>query len=217
MPDDEIFERRVRPLLADLPQRHAVIAGDGTAPPEDPSDAARVSRPEQDDAVVVEHTGRTWDQWCGVIDGWPGHRDGHAAVATWLQDEHGLPGWWAQSVTVGWERLTGRRLPHQMADGTFTANRSATITIDPARLDALLRDETGQAWLFPGLEPQLRSRPTSKNIRLALVAGVVELAIAPKPDGRATVTVQHAKLPSPAAVVRWKAYWGDWLAALDER
>ncbi|TVP68851.1 MAG: hypothetical protein EA340_08180 [Nitriliruptor sp.] len=216
MSGDESFEGRVRPLLADLPAHHAVTGVAATTAPEDPSDATPVARPEQDDAAVLEHTGRTWDEWRAVIDGWPGHPEGHAAVATWLQDEHGVPGWWAQTVTVGWERLTGRRLPHQMADGTFTANRSATITTDPARLNALLRDEDGRAWLFPGLEPEMRSRPGSKNTRIALVAGVAELAIAPKPGGRATVTVQHSKLPSPAAVVRWKAYWGDWLAAFDE-
>ena len=127
-----------------------------------------------------------------------------------------MPGWWAQSVTVGWERITGRRLPHQVADGTFTANRSATVTTDPQALRALLLDPDGREALFPGLAPELRSRPTSKTLRIELIVGVAEIAIEAKGNGRVVVTVSHAKLPAAEEVAVWKAYWGDWLAALDD-
>ena len=171
--------------------------------------------PEHSDAVLLANTGHTWQHWRAQIDAWPGHDQGHGAVAAWLEEEHDVPGWWAQAITVGWERLTGRRLPHQMADGTFTANRSATITADAAVLAALLRDETGRTLLFPGLAPQLRSRVTSKNVRIALASGVVEVAVTAMDDGRVTVTIQHAKLPVFADVAHWRSYWGEWLGALD--
>ncbi len=206
-----------------LRTRLAELGGPPPAPQPEPSELSTgpasqgwVAVPEQDDAAVQARTGRTWDEWRAVIDGWSGHEQGHAEVARWLQEEHGVDGWWAQSITVGWERITGRRLPGQAADGTFTANRSATITTDASVLGGLLRDEAARQWLFPGLAPQLRSRPSSKNVRIALTTGVVEIAIAARDGGRATVTVQHGKLPSPAEVTRWKAYWGDWLAALDD-
>ena len=212
-----------QPTTDRLRTRLAELGGPPVAPEPEPVDHpagprsdAWVAAPEQDDATVQARTGRTWDQWRAVIDGWSGHEQGHAEVARWLQEEHGVEGWWAQSITVGWERITGRRLPGQVADGTFTANRSATITTDASLLGELLRDEDARAWLFPGLEPQLRSRPSSKNVRIALTTGVAEIAIAPRDAGRATITVQHAKLPSPAEATRWKAYWGDWLAAVDD-
>lgn len=173
-----------------------------------------VADPGADDEVVRERTGRSWDEWREAIDAWPGHADGHAAVARWLEDDHGVDGWWAQQVTVGWERITGRRLPNQLADGTFTAGRSATITVDADALRARLLDDTQRATLFPDGATTLRSRPTSRNVRLAFEEGVAELAMAPKPDGRVTITVQHHKLPSPEAVSTWKAFWGDWLAGL---
>jgi hypothetical protein len=174
------------------------------------------SDPEHSDAIIRDNTGRGWDEWRDLIDAWPGHEDGHGAVATWLQEEHGVPGWWAQSVTVGWERITGRRLPHQVADGTFTANRSATIHTDHVALGEMLRDDAELADLLPGWDAERRSRPTSKNVRIGLGSGVVEIAIVPKDDRRATVHVSHAKLSSPAEVTHWKAFWADWLAALDE-
>lgn len=217
MADTEHDRDRIRRRLAGLNERSASPEHEpADRPREQPGPGGWVSPPEQDDATIQARTGRTWEQWRELIDGWPGHHGGHAEVARWLQAEHGVPGWWAQSVTVGWERITGRRLPHQVADGTFTASRSATTVVDPSLLDALLRDEDDRAWLFPGLEPQLRSRPSSNNVRIALSRGVVEIAIAPRDDGRATITVQHSKLASPAEVARWKDHWAAWLAALDD-
>jgi hypothetical protein len=173
------------------------------------------SEPEHTDEVIRENTGRGWDEWREMIDAWPGHERGHAAVAAWLQEEHHVPGWWAQSVTVGWERITGRRLAHQVADGTFTANRSATITADETAVREMLLDEAGREALFPGLGPTLRSRPTSKNLRIGLTRGVAEISLAPKGDGRVTVTVAHTKLGSPDEVEHWKSFWGDWIGALE--
>jgi hypothetical protein len=51
-------------------------------------------------------------------------------------------------------------------------------------------------------------------VRLALDEGTAEVALTPKGDGRTTVAVQHAKLPSPEAVARWRQYWATWLDGL---
>jgi hypothetical protein len=217
MTRNESFKRRVRARMAATGEKYGaarrVLLEQATAR----DGQAWVSKPEHSDEVIRARTGRGWDEWRRLIDAWPGREDGHAAVATWLQEEHAVPGWWAQSVTVGWERITGRRLPHQVADGTFTANRSATITVDVEALGRLLRDEDGLDAAFPGLQPKLRSRVTSKTVRVGLTSGVAEIAVQPKDEARTTVHVSHAKLTSPEEVVHWKAFWGDWLDALDER
>lgn len=216
MTRNESFKRRIRVRMAKSGEkygaaRRALITQAGSR-----SGRLWISQPEHTDSVIREQTGRSWDDWVALIQAWPGHEQGHGAVATWLQTEHGVEGWWAQSVTVGWERITGRRLPHQMADGTFTANRSATVTTDHAALRELLLEPDGRAALFPGLDPRLRSRSTSKSLRVGLGGGVAEIAIAPRGDGRATISVAHAKLSSPDDVAVWKDFWGDWLQALDE-
>jgi hypothetical protein len=216
MTRNESFKRRIRARMADTGEkygaaRRVLIEGAGRR-----DTPVWVSDPEHTDAVILEQTGRGWDDWVTLIDAWPGHADGHGAVARWLETEHGVDGWWAQSVTVGWERITGRRLPHQMADGTFTANRSATVVTDHVALREMLLDPDGREALFPGLDPQLRSRATSKTLRIGLGGGVAEIAIAPRDAGRATVTVSHARLASPDDVDVWKQFWGDWLQALDE-
>ena len=216
MTRNESFKRRVRARMARTGEKYGAARRVLLEQSNARDDRGWVSDPEHSDEVIRANTGRGWDEWRELIDAWPGREHGHTAVAAWLQEQHGVSGWWAQSVTVGWERITGRRLPHQVADGTFTANRSATVAADPDALRELLLDPDSREELFPGLVPQLRSRTTSKTLRIGLTTGVAEIAIEPKGDRRATVIVSHAKLPAAEEVTFWKAYWGDWLAALDD-
>lgn len=211
------FKKRVRPRMAQTGERYGAarrVLLEQAAARRDAG--GRVCEPQHPDHAVRATTGRGWDEWVALIEGSPAAGEGHTAVAAWLHDEHLVDAWWAQAVTVGWERITGRRLPNQMADGTFTAGRSATVTTDAQALRELLLDADGRKDLFPGMATELRSRPTSKNFRLAMPDGLAEVAIEPRAHDRATVTVAHTKLTSPDEVAHWKAFWGDWLAALDE-
>ncbi|MCA8957613.1 MAG: hypothetical protein KDC87_16175 [Planctomycetes bacterium] len=124
-----------------------------------------------------------------------------------------MPG--AQGVTVGYERITGVRLPGQMADGTFSVNKSKTVVIDAAALRAVLLDDIERADLFPGHPTELRSKPTSKAIRLAIGGGIAVLHVEAHVDGQTKVTVQHTSLPAPERAEEWRFYWGEWLDALD--
>jgi hypothetical protein len=216
MTRNEAFERRVRERMAEAVEQSNAARRARIEQGKDRDDGGWVSQPEHTDEVIEANTGRGWEQWRELIDAWPGHRDGHTAVAAWLQADHGVDGWWAQAVTGGWERITGRRLPYQMADGSFTANKSATITTDHDALREMLLAADGRAALFPGLEAELRSRPASKNVRIGLAQGVAEISLAQRDDGRATVTVAHAKLDAPEDVEQWKGFWSGWLEALDD-
>lgn len=215
MTRQESFKRRIRARMERTGERYGAARRVLVEQADRPG-RRWAAEPETADGPLREATGRGWDEWCDLVDAWPGHADGHGAVAAWLQDEHGVDGWWAQTVTVGWERITGRRLPHQVADGTFTAGRSRTVHVDAELLRATLLDDDDRVDLFPGVDTELRSRPTSKNVRLAIGGGTAEIAIAPKGDGRATVTVAHAKLSTPDEVEWWKAWWTDWLDALED-
>ena len=57
----------------------------------------------------------------------------------------------------GHTRITGLRLPHQQPDGTFTAGKSRTVTVDIPLIREMLLDDEARAHLFPGLETELRS------------------------------------------------------------
>ncbi len=215
MTQQETFKRRIRERMAKTGERYTAAR---RALIDEPGNGKRpwVAQPELSDERVREATGRGWDEWCDVIDAWPGHDDGHTAIAAYVQDELGIDGWWAQTVTVGYERITGRRLPHQQPDGTFTAGKTRTVAVDRTALrDMLLSDEDRED-LFPGLETTVRSRPTAKVLRIGIGGGVAQIAIDELADGRAKISIAHEKLPSPDAVEEWKAYWAEWLEAVDQ-
>lgn len=192
-------------------QPPTVSTGSGASPVDVPSGELGPA----DDALRAA-TGKGWDDWRAVMTAWPGHDGGHAAVAGYLSAEHGVDGWWAQSITVGWERRTGRRAKHQRQDGTFEVSTSRTVTVDAEELRRLLRSDNDRAALFPGLATKLRSRPGSKDVRFTLGPGHALVSFTDRPDGRTRVTVTFAKLTHADQVDPWRVYWRGWLTALDE-
>lgn len=66
-------------------------------------------------------------------------------------------------MTVEYERITGLRLPHQVPDGTFTANKSGTVTIESDLLRGLLLDDDDRAQLFPNVPTELKSKSGSST------------------------------------------------------
>ncbi|WP_052665224.1 hypothetical protein [Nitriliruptor alkaliphilus] len=219
MTRNESFKRRIRARMAETGERYGaarrVLIERAARQAEDGATTRTwVADPEHSDAAIEEATGRTWDTWCDLLDDRLGDDTSHGAIVDVVQ-EHGTDGWWAQAVTVGYERITGLRLPFQRPDGTFTASKSRTVTVDAEMLRDLLLDDDGRAALFPGVDTELRSRPTSKNVRLRVGPGTAEISMTPRDEARVAITVAHEKLPDAADVDHWKSFWDEWLAAVD--
>jgi hypothetical protein len=220
----ETFTRRIRDRLAIAGAAPRARSGTGTpdAEPTTPRGARGrrwAAEPLQTDEKIRENTGHTWDEWADLIEAGPGRLAGHTAIAAWVQAEHGLTGWWAQGVTVSYERIAGLRLPGQMPDGTFSVSRSRVLELSVELLRAALLDDAGRADLFPGIDTVLRSKPASKALRFAASQageslGSLLFSADPLPDGRLRVTVTHDKLPGVDEGEAWKQFWADWLAAV---
>lgn len=182
--------------------------------------APATSAPEMSDEKIQAGTGRGWDEWVALVADGPGRDASHSEIATWAGEQHGLAGWWAHGVAVGVRRLTGQRVPGQMADGSFAVSKSATLPTDAFVLRAALLDEGTRDALLPGLDVTLQSKPASKSVRLALAdddgspLGSILVTLAPAGDGRCRVTVSHEKLTSTADGERWKTFWAGWLAVV---
>jgi hypothetical protein len=207
------FKRRVRARMEKTGEKYTAARRALIEKADRAADRQWISEPEHADAVIQSATGRTWDQWRDTIEaelgGSPAHQEIVAvAMAT------GLDGWWSQSVAVGYERITGMRLPNQLMDGTFTAGKSKTMELDVAAFRELLLDADARSDLFPGFDTELRSKPGSKAIRVGLDDAVVLFSFDPAPSGRTRLTVTHEQLGSPGEVDVWKKYWGDWLEAV---
>ncbi|MGE0879272.1 MAG: hypothetical protein AB7L13_08965 [Acidimicrobiia bacterium] len=215
MTTHESFKRRIRARMAKTGERYGAARRALIDQSSRTDDRGWVSPPETSDEAVRTATGRGWDEWCSLIDGQAVREDGHTAIAAYVRGL-GVDSWWAQSVTVGYERIRGLRLPYQNHDGSFTANRSKTITVDATALRATLLDDTDRTVLFPAFATALRSRPTSKNLRLSIGDTTVELALAPAAGDRTKITVAHSRLTSANEVTVWKQFWTEWIDSLDE-
>ena len=223
MTTQESFKRRIRSRMAKTGERYnaarrTLLAQGGSHA--STAAAGWIAAPEASDALILAKTGRAWEEWVALIDAGPGRKAGHTAIATWVRDVQNVEPWWAQGVTVGYERITGIRLPGQMPDGSFTVSRSRTLAGDLEALRAVLLDADTRADLFPGLRTTLRSKPSAKQLRFGVadeasgeVAGVLAIAADPVPSGIRLV-LTHEKLSSVETAEAWKAFWGEWLTDL---
>jgi hypothetical protein len=218
MSTPDTFRHRIRERLVSLPSPD--IGAPGPAHTSIAADGRRwAAAPVHSDESIRQNSGHGWADWIDLIEAGPGRDAGHTAIAAWVHAEHGVPAWWAQGVTVGYERIAGLRLPGQMPDGTFSVSRSRVAGLPATLLRAALQGDDARADLFAGLETVLRSKPASKALRFALSRhaeplGSLLFSADPLPDGRLRLTVTHDKLPSFDAGELWKQYWTAWLAAV---
>ncbi len=54
--------------------------------------------------AALKHTGHGLDHWFGVLDRFGAVEKGHTASARHLHETHGVDGWYAQGITVSYER-----------------------------------------------------------------------------------------------------------------
>jgi hypothetical protein len=165
-----------------------------------------------DDAVRAA-TGRDRAEWYALLDEagaatWP-----HKEVATWLVREHGVDGWWAQGVTVGYEQARGIRRPGQRQDGTFEASVSRTVDLAPTdALRALAAVVTMQLDVDPLALNLTAKHPTA---RFPLDGGEYGLAtVSPVADGRSSIGLTWGRMPDDTRLADVKARMREWLRSV---
>lgn len=139
----------------------------------------------------------------------------HREIAAHVSEEFDVSGWWAQMVTVGYERIKGLREIGQRRDGTYEANKSKTLPVPVARLYRAVRGKRLRARWLPGVELEVRTAVPEKSMRVTWDDGTsVDIYFVAKGEAKSQVAVQHRKLGSKADVARRKEYWGERLGAL---
>ena len=144
------FKRRVRARMAKTGESYTAARRMLIAAGDRPSRPAEFEPPVSE-ARVVEATGRGWQDWFAVLDEWEAAKRSHTEIARWLRTDRGVPGWYAQSITVGYERARGLRAPGERPDG-FAVGATRTVAVPVERLFAAFDDEGERARLLPGAE-----------------------------------------------------------------
>jgi hypothetical protein len=183
-----------------------------------PKEELRAEDLPQTDANLRENTGKGWREWFRILDAWGARERKHGETVRHLLDEYGVPGWWAQTIMVGYERSRGLRAKHQTLTGSFQVSVSKTFPFGVGTLfSAFAEAPQRNRWLDRGT---LKSRTTRKDrsIRFDFRDGTSRVVayFDPKERNKTTVTVQHEKLPDAAAVEEMRAMWKDRLKRLAE-
>jgi uncharacterized protein YndB with AHSA1/START domain len=235
MPTQKVFKRRVRARMTKTGESYTAArlqllqkatesepgppvepppaiappaALDQTAP-SIPADAQLVA-----DAAMVRATGKGHAEWFAILDDWGATSHTHTEIARWLSETQGTPGWWTQNITVSYERARGLRARHQMADG-FSVSVTRTVEVGP---ELALAAFTNEAIRAEWLSAPMHQRPTrARNVARFdwdEPPSRVMVSVAPKGDGRSSVTVGHERLPNAEAGEQFKSRWREWLGGL---
>jgi hypothetical protein len=183
------------------------------------------------DAKAIEKTGHDLAHWFAVLDRFDAVAKGHTAAARHLYDEHGVDGWYAQGITVAYERARGVRAQNQRCDGAFEVSVSKVMTATSAQvIKAITDNRMRKRWIGEAdakLAGALTAAVTDKSSKGFVVrpdgqarfrykwdGTTVQLYLLPKPGNKTSLVVQHTKLAGAAAVETHRAEWKTAFGAL---
>ena len=167
------------------------------------------------DKAIQNATGCTWDKWVWALDHAGAIDWSHRAVAEYVQTTYKISDWWSQSVTVGYERIKGKRAIGQRMSGVFEATKSKRIAAAPKSISRAFTDSRVRAKWLPGESVTIKKVAPGKSVRMIWGDGTpVEVWLVTTPAGKTSAQVTHRKLADKRGVDDSKAYWADRLAAL---
>jgi hypothetical protein len=217
------------PTPTPLPIPEAIVS-DAPGPAAIQKPAAPRSRGGVNDEAARKKTGHGLDHWFAVLEAFGMATKGHTAAAAYLYNEHGVPGWYAQGITLAYERAHGLREPNQSCTGAFQVSVSKTVAADVAVVaDALRNPERRADWLrdadpalvqaveaaFTGPKPrEVKSKGSYAWLRFPFDGRTVEIRILSKPKGGSSVTADNQGLDGTEQVEQRRAQWRVALAGL---
>lgn len=216
MTTDKARKRAVRTRMQKTGERYAAARRNVVRDVAQPILPPRMAEPPVSEEAIRKGTGRGWDDWFRILDAWDGTSHTHTEIARYVNGEHGIDGWWSQSVTVGYERARGMRAPNERPEGFEV---SVSKTVDMPSMDAwraFVEPKRRASWLDLGLRMRTGTRTMGRSARFdAPSEGTrVNVLFDPKGDDRTVVTVTHVKLADAADVAAHRADWKERLGRL---
>lgn len=218
MTENKSFKRRVRERMSKTGESYTAARGQ-VGQKRDRVKAARTRLTATDermsDAKIQEATGKKWDQWFAMLDRWGARDKKHGEIARFLIGEHEVAGWWAQSITVYYERARGMRLKHQNSEGfSISVTRTIAVPVD-VLFDAFVNARKRRKWLTDGTM-SLRTSQPGRTARFNWEDGStrVNVGFIDKGPSKSTVSLAHERLSDADEAETAKALWKERLAEL---
>jgi hypothetical protein len=198
-----------------------------------PAPAARTpaaaAKGTMSDAKFREKTGHGLDHWFAVLDKFGAVEKGHTATARYLSDDLGVDGWYAQGITVSYERARGLRAANQRMNGQYEVSVSKVLPIGMADAVKAIADPRRRRKWIGGIDPNLATavaaafakgakgfvvKPTHAQVRFPWGATRVQFYVTPKPNGKSSLVAVNAKLGDAGMVEARRTLWRTAVNAL---
>ena len=211
--------------------RRHVLAQRSTPALQHSSTSAPVPKGALSEEKITEKTGHGFAYWFDVLDHFGAVEKGHTKAARHLYADHKVPGWYAQGITVTYERARGLRAVNQRVDGTYEMSASKVINAPTAEIvKTIVSKRHRRSWLIdvdPGLAKALTAAidaKTSKGFtiradglgtfRYKWGTTTVQWYVTPTATGKKSVVVANGKLAGPEMLEERRKLWRTALQAL---
>jgi uncharacterized protein YndB with AHSA1/START domain len=215
MPKQKDFKRLVRSRMKKTGESYTAARARLARPknrPTPPPDLATLAR--MSDSAIRAKTGKSWAQWVRVLDAIDAVRMPHREIASHVRTAHGIDSWWAQTVTVGYERIRGLREVGQRRGGAYEFTKSRTLPVPVAVLYRAFTSPKVRARWLGDVALTVRKATPNQSIRITWPDRTrVEVRLTPKGE-KSQASITHAKLASRETATKLKAWWHERLDAL---
>jgi hypothetical protein len=167
------------------------------------------------DAAVRTKTGKTWDEWCKILDKAGARMMDHAEIALLLKKQLGLSRWWAQMVAVGYENERGLRHDQQGAPPgkRYEVALSKIVAAPRAAVWAAWQDPGTLAQWLPDAQFEVAKTVPQKILHLAWPDETRVAVRLYERRGKTRVEVSHGNVMEGDAQ-RLQDYWSAALERL---
>ena len=201
MTSQKSFKQRVRTRMAKTGESYTAARGQ------------LLPREQEPD---VGPTGRPYREWFAELDEWGAIDRSHKEIAAWLMNEQGVRGWWAQNITVEYERARGLREVGQGRDGLFRVNATKTVAVPVEDLYAAVVDASRREEWLPGVQLRQRTATPHRTARFDWGEGSTRVIFGfeTKSDAKSVIALSHERLPDSETAATMKAFWRERLSGL---
>lgn len=163
--------------------------------------------PDISNKAVKNKTGKNWEEWFGLLDDAGAQTMEHKEIASYLRNNFELSGWWAQSVTVEYERSRDMRQKYEKPGG-FEATKSKTFSFSVNKLYYAWEKEKQRRQWLENPDFTIRKSTENKSLRITWPDDThISVEFYPKGKEKTQVTIQHSKLKDKQEVMKRKTYW----------
>jgi uncharacterized protein YndB with AHSA1/START domain len=169
------------------------------------------------DEAVKAKTGKDWGEWLSVLDAAGAQIMSHKQIVAVLVEQHQVPDWWCQMVTVGYEQARGLREKHQKTDG-YSSSGSKTINASVQSAYQAWVDEKLRFQWMRSAPLEIRKATQDRSLRITWLEGKssINVDFYPKGERKTQVSINHEKLPDQQSALSMKEFWKGALERLKQ-